>query len=226
MGWQQRKGQIALSARVVETRCHLGAQRGGDRETEGELLEAAKEGRKEIQDSRRFLGTQRLQPRGSVTPAQLITALPPSHSWGRVGRCGTARVNAVCSPCQSLAWLGPQGSPHMSPPLLPNPRLPAPPGPTPTLKEQAPAPASSLPHPLPPPPPTSQACSVVMKRDSEYQSEKSGCLIKCKTAIKPQSHTPSHPHPHPLAPPTQQRPLYNSQGSPPHSGRGAAGNPG
>ena len=145
-GWRQRKGQVVVFARVAGTRCHLGAQRGAGRETgRARGSRPGGEGSKEEDPRHTVAPAQRLLwPR-----AQLMTAPPPSHSWGRVGQCGAARVNAVCSPCQSLAWLGPQGSPHMSPPLMPNPQLPAPPGPTPTLKEQAPAPVSSLP-PLPP----------------------------------------------------------------------------
>lgn len=134
---------------------------------QGEHVEAAKEGgRKQGRRSQAHRGSC---PEAPVAQSTADNSPAPSHSWGSVGQCGAVRVNAVCSPCQSLAWLGPQGSPHMSPPLLPNPRLPAPPGPTPTLKEQAPAPVSSLPAPPPflPQPPTSQACSVVMKRDGE-----------------------------------------------------------
>ena len=142
-GWRQRKGQVVLFARVAGTRCHLGAQRGADRES---TWKQARRGRKQGRRSQAHRGSC---PEAPVAQSTAEDSPAPSHSWGRVGQCGTARVNAVCSPCQSLAWLGPQGSPHMSPPLLPNPRLPAPPGPTPTLKEQAPAPVSSLP-PLPP----------------------------------------------------------------------------
>lgn len=60
--------------------------RGGDRETEGELLEAAKggkEGRKEIQDSRRFPGTRRLLPEAPVTPSTADNSPAPQPLLGK-----------------------------------------------------------------------------------------------------------------------------------------------
>lgn len=140
------------------------------RETTGGSLT---EGRRSKTDLPLLLGsTNSSRPGAPVT--QNMRSLPPDstphptgHSWGRVRQRGTERVNAVCSPCQPLAWLGPQGSPHMSPPLLPNPLLPGSSRPCPHPQAAAPAPVSS-PHPnLPPPPTTSQAGSVEMRRNGE-----------------------------------------------------------
>lgn len=79
------------------------------------------------------------------------------------------RVNAVCSPCQPLAWLGPQGSPHMSPPLLPNPLLPSSSRPSPHPQGLGPSPRV-LPTLQPPTPAIHHEECVDMKR--WRQSEK------------------------------------------------------
>lgn len=121
----------------------------------------------------------------SCDPASLLPDNTPAtgHSRGRVRQCGTVRVNTVCSPCQPLAWLGPQGSPHMSPPLLPNPPLPGSSRPSPHLQGLGPGPCVFLTHQ----PPSSNKlphyleCYVEMKR--ACNSLKKRMPIKCKIAI-------------------------------------------
>lgn len=151
-GWERARarggGQPRLAAERV-TDCvvrhsgdPLSPSRGTERETQkdrltqtGRLRRPTRRWKFSARCSRASLPSGLLPPACSCDPGRGAALspdeTPPPWGWGsghsgeRVRQRGTARVNAVCSPCQPPAWLGPQGSPHMSPPLLPSPLLPS-----------------------------------------------------------------------------------------------------